>query len=86
MKVLVINDVIKPCPWCGSKAEVDITDLEGPNGRGYPGCFDIKVKCTNCGATKPGGLFSTVYDDDEESAAKKAIDAWNTRWDGITTK
>lgn len=72
--------IIKPCPWCGSSGSLMTTQLGYGNGRGYRGCHDYFVKCTNgrCMAIAPHGKFDDIYNK-PEIATQKAIDAWNKR-------
>ena len=65
----------KPCPICGEPPKLVSVDLGGPNGRGYPGCFDMHLECSGCGIIKAGS-YNTVYIKDDE-AKNKAIDDWN---------
>lgn len=71
---------IKECPWCRCPGALHFDSLDKGNGRGYPGCFEVYVKCANdsCGAIAPHGKTDTVYRSMEE-AIKKAIDTWNKR-------
>lgn len=36
------------CPICGEHPEKVKESLEGPNGRGYKGCFTYKYRCECC--------------------------------------
>lgn len=75
------QQIIKPCPFCGSSANVIMTSLAKPNGRGYLGCYDVVVKCANpmCGAVHPQGAVDTIYRSQEE-AINIAITRWNIRY------
>lgn len=62
-----MSEGLKPCPFCGSKAQV----------QSHCGCY--YVKCNDCNAS--GGVvqeqvYSGSYDD---ILANEAIDKWNRR-------
>jgi len=59
--------VLKPCPFCGGKAELD---------KCIP-CGYVHVKCTHCGAT--GKNLTITKEDDAFGADVIAVIAWNTR-------
>lgn len=57
---------LKPCPFCGGKAEVDAYGLTGRV---------IVIKCLSCGAR------TRAFDTDIKRG-ENAIEAWNRRSDG----
>jgi Lar family restriction alleviation protein len=60
----MITDYIKPCPFCGGKAEVS-------------GCNKgSKVECRDCGASTKYHLDGIETND---TSMKMAIEAWNKR-------
>ena len=73
---------LKPCPFCGSAAELHI-DPMWHGSHGYHDCYDFYVKCPQCGVTRQ--VYNTIYDNDENKATQKAIDSWNTRYQETDT-
>ena len=80
-----IETVLKRCPFCGGTAELMIKGNAIKNGEvmGY-----IMVKCMVCGATGKSHYYCgpdpekwdhTVA---ESIGGKKAVEAWNMRWNG----
>ena len=65
------ND-LKPCPFCGGKAEHSI----GKTGDGKPWHY---VECVDCGATGP----TPDYADHNIAVIECRAEAWNTRADRI---
>lgn len=72
-------DVIKPCPFCGSEANV----YSNYNHRSN--CYFVYCKCSMCNAQSGGVYHSKCTQDmtDEEfwttPAVFEAIKKWNTR-------
>lgn len=66
---------LKPCPFCGGVAELIPSTECGGFGL-Y--AKTVTITCIRCGAT--GGSFSD-FDHGEKSFKKKAISAWNTRYE-----
>ena len=70
-----MDNTLKPCPFCGGYAQLEIEDVEG-----YPGWHSYMVSCMDCRTHRAGGKF---YDNGEEKyyvlAKMKAIGAWNRR-------
>lgn len=75
---------LKPCPFCGGKAEIEQTAYGTTN---YASCkLTFAVRCTECDATAPNangyiaiklssdGNLNPWHDD-----RLKAIEAWNRR-------
>ena len=61
-------DKLKPCPFCGGKAELGHTIKESAYGN------TSFVFCTNCSANGKMIRVSSKYSSDE-----RAIEAWNRR-------
>ena len=59
---------LKPCPFCGGKAEIQHTEKRSEYGE----CAFIV--CTHCGANGQMVTKAWAY-----SADEKAIEAWNRR-------
>ena len=73
----VMNTKLKPCPFCGTKAEMMRKPLwEGSHG--YQGCYSFKVTCGKCGCTLNYAYADTIYRTEEE-AINNVINAWNER-------
>ena len=60
------NIELKPCPFCGEKAELS-------SGR-FDGKATSYVICTRCGSSGEFFFVSPKY-----ASAEKAIEAWNRR-------
>jgi Lar family restriction alleviation protein len=67
-----MSDDLKPCPFCGGKAEHSI----GKTGDGKPWHY---VECVDCGATGP----TPDYADHNIAVIECRAEAWNTRADRI---
>jgi hypothetical protein len=65
------------CPICGEHPEKVKESLEGPNGRGYRGCFTYEYKCECCKLLR-GGEASDIYVSSEE-ANNLAKELWNDK-------
>ena len=72
-----MND-LKPCPFCGSKVELEKNPLWYGNGRGYKNCYEFVIRCKKCGCRVDQPKNDSVYRS-EEKAKKNAIEAWNRR-------
>lgn len=59
-------DKLKPCPFCGGKPVV------------YGRSYDVRVRCSKCGAIGSPQHFDGD-DDDAKRAEVYAIAAWNQR-------
>lgn len=66
---------LKPCPFCGGYAQLEIEDVVG-----YNGWHSYEVSCMDCRTRRAKSKF---YDNGTEEmryiAKVKAIDAWNRR-------
>lgn len=69
-----INEILKPCPFCGN--EVELTRLDMAQG----GVTIIEVRCS-CGAEVRFESDDFVYDwtGDAHQMGLTAIDKWNRR-------
>ena len=65
------------CPICGEHPEKVKESLEGPNGRGYRGCFTYEYKCECCKLLR-GGETTDIYVSPEE-ANNLAKELWNDK-------
>ena len=61
-----MNEELKPCPFCGGKAEISVGRFDGKD--------TSFVLCTKCEARGEFFVVSPKYASDE-----KAIEAWNRR-------
>ena len=71
---------LKPCPFCGSKVQIERKPL-WHDGHGYYGCYEFIIRCNNieCGCNLINlGRNNTIYNTDED-ARQNAINAWNRR-------
>ena len=57
---------LKPCPFCGGEAEIEPYEVR----KGY----EASIQCNSC----LGRMIIITYDD-EKTAVKKVIEAWNRR-------
>ena len=57
---------LKPCPFCGGEALLEPYEAR----KGY----EASIQCNSC----LGRMISITYDD-EKTAVKKVIEAWNRR-------
>ena len=69
----------KPCPFCGSSPILVQENIEG-----YPGELTLFMRCCSdtCGATVPGGHYTTLQNSLKE-ARTKAINTWNNRANNV---
>ena len=63
-----VERVMKPCPFCGGKAVMNVKENTVTYKRYYPGCMD-----RNCLGRNTKKYFYSVL---------KAVNEWNTRKDG----
>lgn len=66
-------DEVKPCPFCGGRAEVDARSSRGPHGEEFPWWH---VVCLSCCATGPRVVRHYHGD---AYAIGEAVRAWNAR-------
>lgn len=80
-KKTAINEIpyisLAACPICGEHPEKVKESLEGPNGRGYRGCFTYEYKCECCKLLR-GGETTDIYVSSEE-ANNLAKELWNDK-------
>lgn len=62
------------CPICKANPVLKVTDMGGPRGMGYPGCFAWTYRCPKCGLISGGS--DTVYTP-RERVEVEAIKSWN---------
>ncbi len=72
---------LQPCPVCGEMPEKTVCSLEGPNGRGYRGCFTYQYKCECCQLVR--GIETTDIYSSKEEATNRAKETWNEEVDRI---
>jgi Lar family restriction alleviation protein len=60
--------MLKNCPFCASEARV---------ARGEHSFFDVKIRCTSCGAEGP--LFDVDCATSSFANERAATEHWNTR-------
>lgn len=73
-----MNIELKPCPFCGGKAEARIS----PNSRSEEGASFYEVRCKKCGVHVTGKSFNfwTVeYNAEKPQDLLSAINRWNKR-------
>lgn len=68
-----MNEELKPCPFCGGKAELACDNTCGNKGS-FNWVIISFVRCINCGAVGQKFEINRKYSSDE-----KAIEAWNRR-------
>ena len=73
---------IKLCPICGEVPEKITQSLEGPNGRGYRGCFTYQYKCECCKLIK-GTQVTDIYEP-AQMAQNRAKVEWNVEVERVT--
>jgi len=70
--------MLKPCPFCGGKAEI-ITD-EGYNTAGKLTPY-IVVRCRKCGVRFPAQHFFHTNEDERADILQYLTERWNSRED-----
>lgn len=73
-----MNIELKPCPFCGGKAEARIS----PNSRSEEGESFYEVRCKKCGVHVTGKSFNfwTVeYNAEKPQDLLSAVNRWNKR-------
>lgn len=73
-----MNIELKPCPFCGGKAEARIS----PNSRSEEGESFYEVRCKKCGVHVTGKSFNfwTVeYNAEKPQDLLSAVECWNKR-------
>ena len=68
------------CPICGHSPVITCTSLDRGNGRGYPGNFEYRIRCSNaqCPLARNVPVFCTddIYRSREEAYAY-LCEVWN---------
>ena len=62
-----ISNFLKPCPFCGGKAYLEMED------------YGVSVKCSNCIMATPPKTDDKANRDGYESAVDEVISVWNKR-------
>lgn len=73
-----MNIELKPCPFCGGKAEARIS----PNSRSEEGASFYEVRCKKCGVHVTGKSFNfwvTKYNKEKPQDLLSAVERWNKR-------
>ena len=65
---------LKPCPFCGGKADITTRDVEPQNDAWYSGSIQTFIICRECGCC----LFDLCFHDGFCNEVE-AADAWNQR-------
>lgn len=68
------NIELKPCPFCGGKAEIWMLNENGQSCRNAHWAKDIYIECSTCHAASD--TFEKVID---KNALEQAVSAWNQR-------
>lgn len=80
---------LKPCPFCGGKAELRHSDIEKCRNRENGDLITYwEVWCPKCGTKKVGGVSEYSFLNNETivlvhpnfDGRNKAIEAWNRRY------
>lgn len=71
--ILEIENTLKPCPFCGGKAEII------PTGNSTVGWKRTEVRCKLCGMTRTFRWITHNFD--REFIWKKTAELWNRRID-----
>ena len=73
-----MNIELKPCPFCGGKAEARIS----PNSRSEEGASFYEVRCKKCGVCITGESFNfwvVKYNREKPQDLLSAVERWNKR-------
>lgn len=73
-----MNIELKPCPFCGGKAEV----RKSPNSRSEEGASFYEVRCKICGVHVNGESFNfwiVKYNKEKPQDLFSAVERWNKR-------
>lgn len=68
------NIELKPCPFCGGKAEIWMLNENGQSCRNALWAKDLYIKCSTCHAASD--TFEKTID---KNALEQAVSAWNQR-------
>ena len=76
MKFKGLNISLKPCPFCGGDATIEISPL-----RGYEPEQEVEIVCLNedCGVHTNVTVYTLHYDSDVQKALEDAVRIWNER-------
>ena len=76
---------LKPCPFCGRKAEIRQTDKGMTSNEPHKFFRRFKIWCPTCGCTKQSEItvtfdyYATIGMRADETELQKGIEAWNRR-------
>ncbi len=68
------NIELKPCPFCGGKAEIWMLNENGQSCRNALWAKDLYIECSTCHAAS--ATFEKTID---KNALEQAVSAWNQR-------
>lgn len=76
----MLNEGLKPCPFCGTIPLLEKKPLWSEHGHGYYGCYEFDIHCpkVDCGCRILLLNNNTIYFSEEE-AKENAIKIWNRR-------
>lgn len=77
MNEIKMNEQLKPCPFCGSKAYFEIFHVSYEKYEGKV----IRATCSKCKTVSPYGRNSKLHGNFKVDDVNKAIEAWNRRID-----
>lgn len=81
------NDKLKPCPFCGGRAELENDGIRPTRSRDNGDLMTYwKVPCINCGAALPSAVSEYRFGKDEllhtiaqHDGKARVIEKWNGR-------
>ena len=80
MKYKAINEMLKPCPFCGGEAYLERSHRAFINGKTTKVTF---IRCLKCNARSAReNIVDYGHSSCSIEAERKVIDMWNRRYDG----